>query len=97
MIDYYGPYQSRLGGAAYLGVDAVIVPVPAAPSAPPGVLPQGPQTPAPEPPPGGLAPVQDTTLFGSKLPVVPVAIATVLTIGLIAAAGATTKAWKKGR
>lgn len=92
MIDYYGPYKANLG-AQYLGQDAVIVPVAPAPASLPSSLPQGPQSPAPEPPPGGMKP-PTASLFGTNVPVVQVVAATVLTVGLIAAAGATTKIWK---
>lgn len=98
MIDYYGPYKAKLGGARYLGQDAVIVPVAPPPATAPGLLPQGPQAPAPEPPPGvGLVPVAKASLFGSKVPIAPVVVASVLTVGLIAAIGATTRAWSKGK
>ena len=93
MIDYYGPYKANLG-ARWLGQDAIIVPTAPAPASLPSPLPQGPQSPAPEPPPGGGITQPQASLFGTKVPVMQVVAATVLTVGLIAAAGATTKVWK---
>jgi hypothetical protein len=95
MISYFGPFDSRFGRATFLGQDAVIVPVPAAPARTPDPEPAGPQA-APAVAPATGAPEGPTiSIGGRQVSVVALALAGAISLGAIALVVSTTSSMNR--
>lgn len=92
MIDYYGPFSSRLGSAVFLGQDAIIVPTsfPKAPA--PDPVPSGPQ-PVPAVVPAAAEPT--VSIGGRNVSVVSLAVVGMLALGGIGVALSTANSMKR--
>lgn len=95
MINYYGPFSSRLGSAVFLGQDAIIVPTNLPKAPPPDPVPAGPQ-PAPAVTPVPAASADPTVSIGGRnVSVVSLAVVGMLALGGIGVALSTASSMKR--
>lgn len=85
MIAYHAAFDSRKGGAPFLGYDMYIIPAPPPPAALPTPEPFGPQA----------APVAAAPAPSSGPSVAQIAVAGILIVGAVALVASTNAVWRK--